>query len=563
MGHGKETPRQKMIGMMYLVLTALLALNVSKDILNAFVIVNNGLQVTNENFKGKNQVLYSEFEKQLGVNPLKVKPYYDAAIQVQKLTQIVCDSITELKLTLVEHVEGEFDKAPSKELIDQNGDGKITNDDKILNLMYIDSKDNYDIPTHYMCGSDPAGKGAAAERFKNQLIKHKEDLLNILKNEKLAILNRPIIVKGYEDSQFGLITDDEKAETEDPADKFWETKNFYHLPLVACITMLSKIENDVRNAESDVVSNLLGQIGAADFKFDTLAGKVIPKATVVVQGDKYSADLFVAAFSTTSNPLIYTGEGYDTIKGELTGKIDSVVVAKGVGTLEIPASSVGDKKFSALIKVKTPTGDYKSYPIKDIKYNVMKPMAVVSPTKMNVMYIGVDNPMDISVSGFTDDKVSAGISQGSLVKTGTGWIAKVSTAGEATVSVSAKDDEGKSKPMGQSKFRVKRVPDPVAKVAGKREGVIAKNLLVAQSGVMADLENFDFDLKFVVKGFRVSAMIKGFEQTKTSPSNILTADQKAIINNAEKGQKVFFEDIKAVGPDGSVRSLSPIIFKLN
>ncbi len=114
MGHGKETPRQKMIGMMYLVLTALLALNVSKDILNAFVIVNNGLQVTNENFKGKNQVLYNEFEKQLSVNRNKVQPYYNAAKEVQKLTQTVCDSIQQLKMTLVEHVEGEFDQAPSE-----------------------------------------------------------------------------------------------------------------------------------------------------------------------------------------------------------------------------------------------------------------------------------------------------------------------------------------------------------------------------------------------------------------------------------------------------------------
>ena len=361
----------------------------------------------------------------------------------------------------------------------------------------------------------------------------------------------------------GIDTSDPKEKSDDPSENYWETSKFYHNPIVATVTVLSQLQNQVQNAESQVVTTLLSSFSSEDFKFDTLAGKVIPKSTVIVQGGIYTADLFVAAFSTTDNPLIYIGEGYDTIKHELTGKIDSVPVSKGVGSLEIPGSGIGSKKYSAIIKVKTPTGEYKSYPIKDIEYTVTQPMAVVSPTKMNVMYIGVENPLDISVSGFTDDKVSATISQGSLSKSGKGWVAKVSTAGEATISVSAKDAEGKAKSMGQSKFRVKRVPDPVAKVAGKKEGMIPKNLLAAQTGVVADLENFDFDLRFTIKGFTVSATIKGFEQVKASPSNVLTSEQKELINRVDKGQKVYFDEIKAVGPDGSKRSLSPIIFKLN
>lgn len=562
MGHGKETPRQKMIGMMYLVLTALLALNVSKDILNAFVIVNNGLQVTNENFKGKNQVLYNEFEKQKSLNEVKVRPYYDAAMKVQKLTQTMCDSIFELKKTLIEHVEGEIDEVPSEEHKDQNGDGKITNDDKVLNLMYISSKDNYDIPTHYLCGADPSGKGAAAERFKNQLIKMKEELIGVLKDEKISIVNRDQIVKGYETSQFGLNTDDEDIESNDPADKYWETKNFYHLPIVACLTMLSKIENDVRNAESDVVSVLLGQIGAADFKFDTLAAKVIAKSNYVIQGDKYEAELFVAAFSTTDDPEIIVGRGYNEQTGELIGETKTIEVVNGVGKYTVPAGGIGPQKYSAIIKVKDPTGGFKQYPLKDVEYMVAKPAAVVSATKMNVFYLGVENPVSVSVSGFADDQVIPSISQGSITKASTGgYIVKATTAGTATVSVNVKTDNG-SKSMGSAEFRVKRLPSPIAKVAGKSGGLISKNELAAQKFVKAEMENFDFDLVVRVTGFNVTATINGFVQDQASRSASITPEQSSIISRAKGGDKVYFDNVKAYMPDGTTRDLGSIAFKL-
>ncbi|OFX25032.1 MAG: hypothetical protein A2033_09975 [Bacteroidetes bacterium GWA2_31_9] len=549
MGHGKETPRQKMIGMMYLVLTALLALNVSKDILNAFVIVNNGLEVTNKAFDGKNNKLYADFDKQLSVNRIKVEPFHKAAQDAKEMADSLYNFIQDIKKEIIL----ETDKKP--EMVDT----------AVSNIMLIDSKDNYDIPTHFFLGdgTQPENPSLVANEIKEKLNKFREALISLFDRRELRLsdITKEVIKSKLGD--LGIDTKDPITNSEDPADRYWSTSKFYHLPIVACITVLSQLQNNVQNAESQVVSELLGAFSSEDFKFDTLAGKVIPKSTVIVQGSSYTADLFVAAFSTTENPLIFVGEGYDTVKHELTGKIDSVSVSKGVGTLEISGSSTGNKKYSALIKVKTPTGAYKEYPIKDIEYTVTKPMAVVSATKMNVMYIGVDNPLDISVSGFTDDKVSATISQGNLSKSGTGYVARVSTAGEATISVSAKDEEGKAKSMGQSKFRVKRVPDPVAKVAGSKGGVIAKNLLAAQSGVIADLENFDFDLKFIVKGFTVSATIKGFEQIKASPNNILTPDQKALIAKVEKGQKVYFDDIKAAGPDGSNRPLSPIIFKLN
>lgn len=550
-----------MIGMMYLVLTALLALNVSKSILDAFVVVNNGLEVTNKNFKNKNETLYGEFASQMAdpAKKLKVQPYFEAANKVKAETQKVCDSIYALKFKLLTAVDGPVDEAAG-ENNDKNGDGRFTVDDKIMDLMLVSSKDNYDIPTNMLCGIEVTGRGAAATDIKEQLISTKENLLKILEDDKLDILNKSAIVENYKKTQFGIKTDDPEDGGE--SSKTWELQNFYHLASVACITMLSKMENDVRNAEADVVSTLLSQIGASDFKFDKLEAKVVAKSNYVVQGGKYEADLFVAAFSTTDKPVVIVGQNLDTTTMEFKGDTTHVKVENGVGKYIVPASSVGEKKYSAIIKVKKPSGEYQPYMLKDIEYMVAKPEAVVSATKMNVFYMGVDNPVDVSVSGFSADKIVPSISQGSITKaSGGGYTVKVKKAGKADVSVSVKTDNG-TKPMGKSEFRVKRLPNPIAKVGGEAGGIMSKNQLAAQRFVKAEMENFDFDLKVRVTGFTVSATIKGFVQEKRSTNANITDEQTSIIQRARTNDKIYFDDIKAYMPDGSTRTLGNISFKL-
>ena len=193
---------------------------------------------------------------------------------------------------------------------------------------------------------------------------------------------------------------------------------------------------------------------------------------------------------------------------------------------------------------------------------VAKPAAVVSATKMNVFYLGVENPVSVSVSGFSDDQVMPSISQGSMTKSSAGgYIVKATTAGTATINVNVKT-EGGSKPMGKAEFRVKRLPSPIAKVANKSGGLISKNELSAQSFVKAEMENFDFDLVVKVVGFNVSATINGFVQDASSKSASITPEQKAIIQRAKGGDKVYFDNVKAYMPDGSTRDLGSVSFKL-
>jgi gliding motility-associated protein GldM len=545
-----ETPRQKMIGMMYLMLTCMLALNISKEVLDAFIVVNKGLEATNETFTQKNAFMYSALDAAKANDPKKVGPYYDAALKAKEMSEDLDKYVKELKIELF-----------------MLADGKPREEAEKADIKHLDAKDNVDKPHYLLIGESIDGSAGKARELKNKLNKFKEDLIALLNDPKIDIPNKPKEIEKLGD--LGINTSDNPdASPDKPFEKYWETNTFAEIPLAAVICMLSQIQNQVKNAEATIINKLLSSIGASDFKFDTIAPRIVPKSNYIVAGDNYEAELFIAAFSTTDKPKIYVGAGYDSTKGELTGKIDSVSVERGVGKYIIQNPGIGAHTFSAIIQVKNPvTNDYKTFPIKvggsyNLEYMVAKPQAVISPTKMNVLYIGVPNPIDISVSGFRADQISANISQGSLSKGSTGYIAQVKTVGKANISVSVKDDNGKVRPMGSMEFRVKRVPDPVPKVANMKSGSISKSLLLSQIGVKADLENFDFDLKFDVVGFTVSATIKGFEESKTSNSSRITPEQLALIQKIPNGQSVYFSDVKCKRPDGVISNIGTIKLKI-
>lgn len=248
----------------------------------------------------------------------------------------------------------------------------------------------------------------------------------------------------------------------DEKKKTWEMATFYHTPVVAALAMLSKIQSDIKTAESQVNNYLLSQINAKDLKFTDVEPKVVAPTSYVLTGQDYKADVFLAAFNKSSDAEIVVG-----------GR--TLPVENGLGKYVDRPSSEGVKKWGGVIKVKDPEDPtkVKEYPF-EAEYIAAKPAAVVSPTKMNVFYIGPENPVSISVPGVPNNKVVASISGGggTLTKnpkgTGADYIVKVTQQGEATISIIA-DMDGKKINMGAMKFRVKRVPDPVAKIAGKRE----------------------------------------------------------------------------------------------
>jgi gliding motility-associated protein GldM len=545
MAGAKLTPRQRMINMMYLVLTALLALNISKEIINAFVTVNDSLETSNKNITAKNQRTYDDFKFAMDNDPVKTKPYYDKAMATQKLANEMVDYLKSIKEELIIKTD------------------HLKQGEAIPALMDMSKKEDYDVPTNIMCGSESDGKGHKASELKAKIEEFKSKLVQLLDPA-----DQPKFKERFDELLSTKDPDPNSRVYKEDKKRTWEMANFYHNPVVASVALLTKFQADIRNAESEVINHLFNSINRTAFKFDALQARVIAPTSYVLIGQKYTADVFLAAFSSTSNPKIIVGD-VDTAKKVIRGNGIEIPVSGGLGKYEVTATSEGLKKWGGIITVKNPaTNEEESYPF-FAEYIAAKPSTVISADKMNVLYIGVDNPMSISVPGVANENVTATITGagGTLVKdpkAGAGkYIARVTTQGEAIISVTAKMD-GKNMPMGQMKYRVKRVPDPVAMIANMKGGKINKNVLAAQAAIIPVMENFDFDLFFKVKSFKVTIVRKGKDPVElSSESNLLTPQMKEIINSSPIGTKIYFEYIRATGPDGTVRSLAPMNFELN
>ena len=364
--------------------------------------------------------------------------------------------------------------------------------------------------------------------------------------------------------KLGLSTDDVFSFAEEK-NVTWESNIFYHNPTAAVMAHFAKIKNDVKNAESDVVTLLLKSIDANDFKFDAIEAKVVAPTSYVTAGDEYTADIFVSAHSSTQNPDVLIGN-VDTSNAKdlkFVGTPTKVEVVNGVGKYLVKTGAEGVQEYSGLIDVKAPDGSIKHYPFHG-EYMVARPSMAVSPTKMNVFYIGVDNPVDISVAGAAPTDVVASLTgaTGSISSQGQGkYTVKVSAGQECSINVSVKTKSG-SKSMGAMKFRVKKVPSPVASYAGiKGDGKIGKAELMNAGGVIPQLDDFVFDLKFPVISWNMSVFINGVYADYTASGPGATAQMKEILNKVKSGQKVLIEEVKVQAPDG-VRKISGCILKI-
>jgi len=531
MSSGKETPRQKMVGMMYLVLTALLALNVSKDILDAFIVVNKGLENTTGNFTSRNESLYADFDLAKSIDPVRVTPNWKLAQDVKKRSAELTDYINELQKQLVSKTDG-------IELIVAD----------TLQMADIKSKDNYDIPTNILIGDSEDGTKGASHKLKNKLIDYRKQLSNCIlpvdkKNIKLDI------------------------DTDDPIrnenNENWELYNFYHRPLVASITILSKLKNDVKNAESIVVDYLLKQNDTEVMKFDTIAAKVIPQSNYVLLGENYKAEVFIAAFSKTKRPEVLIGN-YNEEKNTFDGTPDLVNVENGLGKYTAKTNKEGLIKYSGTIKIKSPKGKDVLFPFKS-EYIVAKPALTVSAERMNVVYLGLDNPISVSVPGIPNERLTVSATNSTLINNGNGkFNMNVKKGPNVDVTVFATMENGEKRKMGISTFRVKRVPKPVAVIGKITDGNnVSKGEFEIQKTISAFYEDFDFEANCKVISFDMSYIINGLYFAVSVKGNQISTALRAAYKKLKRNDKVSFENIKAVGPDGIIVRLSPLTIKVN
>jgi gliding motility-associated protein GldM len=543
MAGGKLSPRQKMINMMYLVLTALLALNVTKEVINAFVTINQSVELSNNNIEKKNNATYQAFAQAMSVDAAKYADVNKRAANVKKASADLNKFIEETKIKLVRQSE------------------KLGAEDSTPSLPHMENKEDYDTPTHIMIGEDDhEGRGGVAFEIKKKLDDYK----------KVIVSNAPDASKDeYKKMLEQLINTADPAKVED-GKRTWELMSFYHNPVVATVALLSKFQTDIRNAESQVTEDLLASVDANIVKLDKLNAKVIPNSTVVTIGSDFQADVFLSATSSTMAPEVFIGATYDsTTKQMKGGSTNPLPVEGGYAKYTDRPSSEGEKKWEGVIRVKKPDGSYDHYPFKS-SYVAQKPNSVVSAEKMNVLYIGVDNPMAISVPGVSTDKVKVSASGAGLAlrpnpAAGAGhYMATVTTVGKAVISVSA-EIGGKVLPMGTFEYRVKKVPDPVATIANMKGGPVNKNLIAAAT-LIPTLENFDFELFFKITGFKMTIVRKGKDPyEKEAVGNQLSQEMRDQVAALRTGDKIFFEFIKAkmaTGADQSTRNLSPMSFTI-
>ncbi len=530
----KETPRQKMIAMMYLVLTALLALNVSREILSAFITVNESMETTTKQFAKKVDDIYADFEKQNTFNPNKVGEYWDKAKGVRQSSNEMVDYVNKLKTDVIAYTE-----KISKEEADT------------IHLQWVNKKDNYDDPTNFFLGNE--SKKGEADNLLERITDYKKKLLTYIKEDDR---------KNFD---LGLKTDgnyrnaDGKPET-------WQVHHFYRTILAADITILNKLIAEVYNAEANVVNYLYSSITAEDFKFNQVTAKVISKSNYVFQGDEYKAEILVAAYDTAQNPDVYVLEGADTLTESMIDKARKIEGSGGRVQLVLPASSEGTKKYAGIIRMITPWGSTKDYHFKN-EYIVAKPSATISPTKMNVFYRGVDNPVSVSASGKADAQLHPEISAGKIIKGDTGWIVKdlPADAYQAIIKVYA-DDMKNKKFMGQQLFRVKRLPDPIAKVVGAIDGQISTRKMLTNPFLICSLpESVDFKYDFKVTSFTMIVPSGGggqYVSTEKAESMMFTDKMKSLVQSLKKDDILIFRDIKVQGPEGP-RKIESINIQIN
>jgi gliding motility-associated protein GldM len=504
-----KEPRQKMINLMYLVLTALLALNVSSEILNAFKVVDKSLTDSNARIEDANKTLFTSFEEKLkdAQSAEKAKIWAPKAADAKKLSDEMAKYIDDLK----EELKKEAGKSPELPL------GK---------------EDDLEAATRLF------GEGEHGKKKGKEL----EGRLKAYRDAMLAI--DPAIKTEFENS---LAVDGKPATGQDVKQKDFTTAYFHMTPTVAALTLLSKFQNNVKNAENQVVTYCHNQIGAVKVIYDKFVPIVSTNATYLMPGQELEIKAGVGAFNTASKPVISIGG------------VNVPVDENGVGTSKRTVSSSGS--VNVVVKYTKPDGTTDEVPT-TVQYVVGTPSgASVSADRMNVFYIGVDNPVTIS-PGVGWDKASANFSgSGSMSGSGNNRTVRVSGGTEATITVTA---ENKTTPF---KFRVKSIPDPYAMVGPSKGGRIAANVFKAQDFIRAQLDNFDFEAKFTVTSANVYFGGAGFQTgggvQQGSVSNGSLGGIKDKMGLCRPGSIVSFDDIKAVGPDGRTRTIPPITFILN
>ena len=581
MAGGKETPRQKMIGMMYLVLTALLALNISKEVLNGFVKVENSLRQTQKTQAHQVEEEYILLQGKYAAKPEKVGPFLDQAEKVREESAKLVDYLNQFKARCLATSEGKYDEEEPNGFptyLGKNAFGRdtcVSLGAKVDGKDLISKKDEYQELTAFLVGPEPQapkfveGDPWSAHALKLTLEAYRDYLKDInFKDSEGVPRTPPMDIVARLDERFSF-----ENEMEDGKEVLWEAANFFDVPLAAVMPLMSKIIIDVQDAEKDMLTWLTGDIDAKALKFTKARPIVIPQSSYILQGDTFRAEVLIAGFDPTNRPNIYVDEnqwdGQDSTTLDYAGLESIEVNSDGIGLLKIPGNRLGEYAYKGVIRRTGPEG-VTDYPFTTPAFTVAPPTTVVSPTQMNVFYRGLPNPVEVSVPGVSMNDLVVSISSGHKISgSGGNYIVtpgKNARLKEAEISVRAKLPDGTTRAMGSKKFRVKRIPDPVPSwmKLGPNDNEIEKTAVLtgANAPVVASMLNFEFDVDVRVSSFTLSVFQDGNYNTFKSESNRFTPQMQSALSQMRSGSLIVIEDIKALKPDGEISPIGKLSLRI-
>jgi gliding motility-associated protein GldM len=512
-----KEPRQLMINLMYLVLTALLALNVSAEIFNAFKLVDDGLTKSNNTLELNNAQIPGKIRELAQKNQEKYAIYADRAEQARVISK-----------ELIEYIE-----AIKKYMIDETGGW---NEEKGQPIAYK----NKDITTRYMVGPDPGankGKGGELEVKINETA---QKFLQLVDEADLARMSAEIT----------LVVDD--AWKQSKTKKNWAHYNFFQMPLLSVLPILSKIENDCRATEASILNYLRSKAGGESIEFDSYRIVSAPKKSYIIAGETYETEIFLAASS--SNP----GSVSMSVNGS------AVKVENGVAKYSSTSGDTGVKKYTAKAIITNPvTGEVQTVE-SQFEYEVGRRSASVQLDKMMTFYIGVDNPITVSAAGVSSNELRVtGSDNISISPNGPSkYVVRPTRLGPAKITLS-----GGGLTATSFEYRVKPIPSPTAEVGGKAGGTLSPAALQAQRGVIAVMPaDFDFDARCTIESYLLNLKPRrGEGQRAQNRGASFTPEVKRIIDSAASGDAIQIVDIKCKCPGdaaGQLRDIPPVVVQV-
>lgn len=494
-----------MINLMYVVLMAMLAMNVSTQVLDGFSIVDESLQRTTANAVQENQNMYDDFEAQMKSNPEKVRQWFEKATMVKRMSDSLYNFAQELKVEIVREADG--------------AKGDVKN---------IDRKEDLEAASHVMLAP---GTGKGKKLF---------DAINSFRERILTMVEDEAQRKIIESNLTTQLPKNAKS-----MGKNWQEYMFEDMPAAAAVTLLTKLQSDVRYAEGEVLHTLVANIDMKDIRVNKLSAFVIPNAQTIVRGDKFSAQIVMAAVDTTQQPQIYIGGRHMNLRNN---------------TYEITTGSTGEFNLTGYITMQNGKGDVIRRDFSQ-KYTVVDPSATVSADLMNVLYAGYTNPMSISIPGVPLNKVSATMSGGTLQPVGPGkYIARPASVGkDVTINVMSLST-GQARQVGQFTFHVRKLPDPTAYIAigtnRYRGGGLAKASLMGVDGLKAAIDDGLLDIQFRVLSFETVFFDNmGNAVPMASGGASFSQRQKDAFRGLSRNRRFYISRVTAVGPDGITRTL--------